>query len=364
MIQCPELIRSDIQTLTKESQSFPSEIKKYSPEQIWVAFERCGYSARAIPEYILKGGNIDIVPFHISLQEWQQFSPCRQESIRVMFSNPNAYYYRNRPPGQEPKFGSWSEEEEIAFHNRYQVFQHFGIAEKFWGLFAVPLQRFGYTCSSWCKTSYHPERLRGLPKPNIPNMTKEEFLEAAKQEAIQIVFDSILKSPDPSSLRLIAGDPSKPIKKIRTRNSISSSFKDTFIDEEIDDTPIMSRHQIKVRERKEHNFFEDSENEHEKEKTRKTYSPPGKKFHSTQRQNSEEKMNLALGARDQITGCPMRKPMMNRDGYVLDKDTWDLLARGKVVCPFEYSEIGPDDLMEITSENYMKYQPYIMNVYY
>lgn len=76
--------------------------------------------------------------------------PAKGESAkefarRMMKKNPNAYFYRHNPPGEDAWHGDWSEDE---IRNFVDVAKSHGCGDK-WGLFAshVP-HRVGYQCSA------------------------------------------------------------------------------------------------------------------------------------------------------------------------------------------------------------------------
>ena len=76
--------------------------------------------------------------------------PAKGESAkefarRMMKKNPNAYFYRHNPPGEDAWHGDWSEDE---IRNFVDVAKTHGCGDK-WGLFAshVP-HRVGYQCSA------------------------------------------------------------------------------------------------------------------------------------------------------------------------------------------------------------------------
>lgn len=360
MIQVPDIVRRDISVITKYFKKKSVDTAGCSTDQIWYAFERCGYDPRAIENYIKQGGNVEPLPFHIKDDEWAKISPCRQDAIRVMFSNPSAFFYRNRPPGQEPLFGNWSEEEEFAFHDRMLFFQHFGISEKHWGLFAANQKRFGYSCSSWAKNMYKPEKYKNRPKPTFPDIPKEEIVDYLKKEAVQIIIDSI-KSAGERNAAILSGEPSKPGKSARSKNK--KPEESTSSHEKID-----SYDGILTRNKEKALAGETAEKSTSNKGKRQAHEHADKKVvHETKvisLKAKDEKINLALGAKDQITGLPMRKPTVNRDGYVLDRETWKLIREGRIVCPFDITAYSKSDLVEVTAQNFNELKPFLLNILY
>ena len=433
MIQVPDVLQQDLKRMNESREILEQQLPTYSAKQIWIAFERCGYEVTNVPNYILNGGDIEELPFHIRTKEYNELSPCRREAIRSMFSNANLYFYRNRPPGEEPQFGQWSEEEQIAFHDRLMLFKHFGIAEKHWGLFAVKTKRFGYTCSSYYKQSYDPEKFKNRPLPEFPDIPKDQILDWLRQEAYDYVVnaikmaasknDAIIKSGNPSSGpgRVKPAHPAIPT-PAASRNSSEheesspqieqqqtnskSSFPIPQIEQKtkekeeekqinVEEKEATEKPQIvkqtrqnstiqttKFKERNHsssgapsspssgyissdsttsHSHTHNQKHTHKSSHSRK-HSSTNKPFIEIDLSNGCKSLNLAYGAMDDITGLPMKTPMMNRDGFVLDKTTWLAILSGKISCPYDIIIPAPQDLIEITDVNFAKYKAFMLNV--
>lgn len=87
----------------------------------------------------------------ISKSEWDSWSNIRRKSYYNIETNPNTFYYRNRPPGEKQKIGGFDSNEKKQFLERLKYFQEeLGITDGKWGNFAVPLVgRVGYQCSNF-----------------------------------------------------------------------------------------------------------------------------------------------------------------------------------------------------------------------
>ena len=63
----------------------------------------------------------------------------------MLKKNPNAYFYRHNPPGEDTWHGDWGDDEIDTF---VEVAKKYGCGDK-WGLFASHIpHRVGYQCSS------------------------------------------------------------------------------------------------------------------------------------------------------------------------------------------------------------------------
>ena len=367
MIQVKEILEDDIATINEYGSFLAQELPNYSKQDLWIAYERCGYNAEAIPGYIHSGGSLELLPFHIQKKEYDLLSPCRRDAIRSMYSNTNTYFYRNRPPGEEPMYGEWTEEEQAAFHDRLMLFQHFGIAEKHWGIFAVKTKRFGYTCSQYYKKQYDPNKFKDRPLPEFPDVPETEILDWLKQEAFEYIKSCILKSASNKDAVIKSGTPrttflrTKSKAQLEKQESSEEKTKQNSSDHE-DSSPVIERtaYQTLTKDKYEmlSSLTSDGQVLRKNHGKRKSLISP-----SFPPQISGCSLNLALGAIDKVTGQPMRTPMVNRDGYVLDKQTWEMIISGKVDCPYDIMIPTINDLMELTNENFNKYRPYLINVF-
>ena len=71
---------------------------------------------------------------------------AKERSLKSLYSNPNAYFYRHNKPGEvDRKSGQWSEDEIALF---VEVAKKHGCGDK-WGLFASHIPgRVGYACNA------------------------------------------------------------------------------------------------------------------------------------------------------------------------------------------------------------------------
>ena len=89
---------------------------------------------------------------------------ARDHAKRMLYKNPNAYFYRHTA-GEEQKNGDWDEEEIALF---VEVAKKYGCGDK-WGLFASHiLGRVGYQCSAAYRHVVIP---RGLLRDDAWRMT-------------------------------------------------------------------------------------------------------------------------------------------------------------------------------------------------
>ncbi|KAK4522798.1 hypothetical protein GAYE_PCTG30G0688 [Galdieria yellowstonensis] len=93
-------------------------------------------------------------------------SSAKEWARKMMYKNPNAYFYRHTCPGEEQKYGEWTEEEIELF---VRVAKTYGSGDK-WGLFASHIpHRVGYQCSAAYREIVIP---RGLIRDPNFKMTR------------------------------------------------------------------------------------------------------------------------------------------------------------------------------------------------
>ncbi|GJQ13671.1 hypothetical protein GpartN1_g5462.t1 [Galdieria partita] len=93
-------------------------------------------------------------------------SSAKEWARKMIYKNPNAYFYRHTYPGEEQKHGEWGEDEIEHF---VQVAKAYGSGDK-WGLFASHIpHRVGYQCSAAYREIVIP---RGLIRDPNFKMTR------------------------------------------------------------------------------------------------------------------------------------------------------------------------------------------------
>jgi hypothetical protein len=87
------------------------------------------------------------VPAGLSEEEWNEFEDWKKLIYLKMETDPNAFYYRFKPPGEERKWGPWSESEDRHFVEQMKPQIAAGHFTGKWGEFAKGIQgRVGYEC--------------------------------------------------------------------------------------------------------------------------------------------------------------------------------------------------------------------------
>jgi hypothetical protein len=125
------------------------EARDDSDSDTYTPFKKC----KCLPTMAFQRVPADLRGW-ISEDVWSTYSLIRRESFCLMHTNPNAFFYRNRPPGDPRRFGCFGQDEERLFLERLWYFREdLHIEDGLWGLFAVPLRgRVGYQCSNFCRS--------------------------------------------------------------------------------------------------------------------------------------------------------------------------------------------------------------------
>ena len=388
MIQAKNELLKDLEYLNSYISQDPISFGKLTKEQIWIAYERCGFDPTKILMYIEGKGNTEVIPFHITEEVWNNISPCRQVTFKTMFSNPNGFFYRNKPPGQQAFKGNWTEEEKIEFHKRFQLFEHFGFVNQKWGLFSVTLTRYGYSCAMFFK-EYDPSQYSFVELPPFPDIPNESFENFLTDQAIDVIYQSIkeIETLDPTSLlpvdvRCANQDPKQKIRfreKEKEKNKPAEN-KEKEVDKNTNMKKSASAQVVFKKKNKADDFLKTLDNselnvekpdttslsysqsavfDKKKKKKNKPEKPKKKNIHPPPPQDD---VNLTFGAIDAVTRLPMRKPAMSREGYVFDLTTWHEIINGHIECPFVIAPLTANDLIPLTDENFALYKPFIRNV--
>jgi hypothetical protein len=88
-------------------------------------------------------------PKEIPRGEWEQWSDAHRSSYLKGMCQRNAFLYRNLPPGQRQKNGSWSPDEKRVFLARLEEMRSHGSGAQ-WGIFSEAIPgRVGYQCANF-----------------------------------------------------------------------------------------------------------------------------------------------------------------------------------------------------------------------
>ncbi|EAY02983.1 hypothetical protein TVAG_325550 [Trichomonas vaginalis G3] len=69
-----------------------------------------------------------------------------------------------------------------------------------------------------------------------------------------------------------------------------------------------------------------------------------------------------IGAPDPLTGEPIKVPMMDDTGYVLDIQTWREIFKENIIPPRPIYINSENDLIEITNRNFKSYRLQVTNI--
>ena len=146
--------------------------------------------------------------------EYDTWLPAKKQSWDQMYTNPNAFYFRHRPPGEEIIKGPWSEDEKKLFIEKLRKTPKIG---KDWGDFARDIPgRVGYQCRSYFHKLVESGELQKIApeiqieiptkkdlRKNIPKLEdapQKIYLKVPEQQESKInsedVKESLLKNAD------------------------------------------------------------------------------------------------------------------------------------------------------------------------
>lgn len=275
---------------------------------------------------------------------WDSYSPIRQESFKLILSNPNSFFYRNRPPGEFQIKGGFTDEERELFFKRVYFFREVLKMKEIrvWGLFAVPLTgRVGYQCSSFYRQcikegsiiddSYSILPDGKLVYKRIGNPPEYDPIRAKtllEEEAMRHICRIIDEKKD-GELIVHSSERSLAPKRI-----LNTNYPDEIY-----------YHAAKA-------MVENDLTEEESEYERPIIFP----------EDVQTPVHFAL---DPISNKPILIPMLDiNSGIVMDKKSWINVFDGKASSP--YITYAPDiySLIEITDENFGEFEEFINNIPY
>ena len=82
-------------------------------------------------------------------EDFDSWTPCKQQAWMQIESNPNCFFYRHVLPGEEKKMGSWTQQERKLF---IEAIKAHPPTSGHWGLFSRYIPgRVGYQCNAFYK---------------------------------------------------------------------------------------------------------------------------------------------------------------------------------------------------------------------
>jgi hypothetical protein len=274
--------------------------------------------------------------------------------------NPNAFFYRNRPPGDPQKCGGFSQEEYAQFLERVEYFRKLGLLGGHWGLFAVPIRgRVGYQCGSYYHVLLSEGRIPPEEDSQIgsdgkvirpPRLIDPATIQALETEAFEFIA---------SCLGCEEGDLPKVLAPIVE----SSAAREREERLERRDRPRQGQIRAPVdkdlslvvgrrRPLPEHDFPDrDNERVESRERRRR------------ERVEVYEGDRCPLcGAIDPLTGQPIERPMIDPSGLVMDLESWRKVFREEEVPPWDIIAKREQELIEVTADNFDRYKLHVLNI--
>ena len=341
--------------------------------------------------------------------KWNILSQQRKQDCLNILNQPNTFFYRERPPWETPKFGALSKEEDEQFAKRLKLFrEEYGIFNSLWGYFSIPfIGRVGYQMASFYRAKVRNGEITDSYLEVDPTTGKlRQVCDKPKQEISQSIYDILNKE----AAELIANElnsmknlSSITVHKKRVNQTFDFTMGNGLSESDSSSSPHQKRQKRKKRKtkytKKDEMSYETSNQTGEgetKELTQNLLTSSsisdttssdyehlitdikagkddeiqlmkqslldGTKYDSSS--DDQDNDCILVGARDPITGTPMKKPAMNFDGYVMDFDSWLLFLNGKASIPYDTTIQSTKELIKITSKNYDSLKMNIANFNY
>jgi hypothetical protein len=285
----------------------------------------------------------------------------------MMTRNPNAFFYRNRPPSDPQRFGSFTREEEELFLQRMSYFRNILHTEEgLWGLFAVPIRgRVGYQCSNFYRQLIKEHKLVDDRYELLPNgdlryrarscLTPPASIAILEHEAFAFINECMCRD-DGETPRIVAPiwveTDNLRVRPLRTQKPRPRE-KPPQTEEQGEDVIHFFGRDRKLPERKYDPLKDDTPGR----------GKGGYLCRSHDSKDDDEDLRCPLyGILDPLTDDPMLNPMMDRAGYVMDLQSWRRVFKSGDPAPFPSEASSERDLEAITSRNYADLRFYILNM--
>jgi len=305
------------------------------------------------------GGNYAAIPenlrVHISEKIWSGYSPVRRESFCRMLANPNAFFYRNRPPGDPQLFGPFTDEEEANFLLRLKYFrEELGINDGLWGSFSVPiLGRVGYQCSNFYRQLIQNGKVRD-PGYGIGSDGKLFFKRGQR------------RSFPPESLKILEKEAIKFVVDLCAGQEQATVTAPIRVDRETGEGVEVMKRSFRRAPGAERGAQEHVVVPGRRKFDYRKYARPKPPERQRRLQIEGDDLDSWSGlryARDSVTGMPMSRPMLDPlSGFVLDAATWVKLLKGEIAVSFEHYVDSSADLIPMTVGNFEEYKWAVANV--
>lgn len=299
----------------------------------------------------------DQLTVEISSELWNSYSPSRRQSFKNMFTNPNAFFYRNRPPGDPQRCGSFTKEEEEQFLERIKYFRKLGISDGLWGLFAVPLKgRLGYQCSNFYRLMVQEGKIKES-NYEMESDGKLRFIQGGgrqvPKESEEILVKEAIDFVNSCLNGNLSAEISGPITLGRDGEMHNYKRAKKMIDASFCSGDVIEIKSVIKRDPCARESPPPSMNKGGRsESSADLYLSTGE----------DDEMSVLQYAKDPITGIPMVLPYMDTTtGIVLDLSTWRRVIEKQEIFADSRAE-SISDLVKMTKRNFSRYWRDIVNV--
>jgi hypothetical protein len=255
--------------------------------------------------------------------DFEGWSEARIRAWRLIDKNPNAYYYRFNPPGEEQRNGPWSKEEKELFFKRIE---EVGVNGQ-WGIFSITIPgRVGYQCSNFYRHLIQTGKIKD-----------DNYVIDENGKAHYLFSKGICKHK--KSHKRDAGE--EKVGQVKTNKK-------------------------RQRSKKKKGEGEDEGSSHESDDT--DYCPPTSwKKQKTEGGEEEEIVankteNPLPGFIDPITLEEVERPAISPSGHVMGYKSWSrCLSSNGGICPLTKQPLKKRDLVVLTWKNIDQYLDRIAN---
>ena len=317
-----------------------------------------------------------------TLEQWSQMSHEQQNYYLTYLSNPNHFFFRSSFLNQTPKKGDFSLEERTMFHSRFKLFRDDLKVQKIpWGYFSIPFEgRAGYQCA-W----FYRELLMAKefdPDPNYPftnGYPKSIFDEnpTLLRDAVQRLEDEAYEKTKENIELVDLADYSAPPPKFSIHETVDNPYdrKEPKVGRKGRQQPTATTTSADVTDGEA--LFMDEIEEKKEEAPLETIPPPKVDNTPVVEEKPKSKLEILIeevekipfaddnplkGFMDPLTKTQIKEPLLDINGYVMGKKSWEFCIADPSQAPCEMSVTCLSDLIALTSDNFDSMKAFITNL--
>lgn len=317
-----------------------------------------------------------IIKKHFTSEVWSGLTDQEHNYYLTYLTNPNHFFFRSSFLHQTAKKGLFSQEEKLKFIERLKYFRETLKIQRIpWGYFSIPFDgRAGYQCAMHYRDLLlsrqvdidinYPVGQNGYPRflfdQDVTLLT--DALDSLECEIVNILKDLINKIdlsqynslPPNFMLQPTRDDPSnrsEPKVSKKSPKLATESTKQNSDNEEISESVVTSSQDANIQSTDAYEVSSDM------------LSPSSSQPAEEKAEETEVDANNPIpDFIDPITKEPIKDPMLDINGFVMGKQSWEKCLQDPSIAPCTMAATCMSDLIELTNDNFDSMKVFIINL--